>query len=191
MLNRKPRPGGLPATASPGNGHPQVTRTKSDANKWMERLRWRKTFPRLLPQDWSRPLIGTRTGGGLIGVSGVPGLIDGGGITVPTFRMYNPDGTWFKEGHGVDPDIPVAEDLTLAAQGKDNQLERAITEITERTKKSNLPPPIARRPNPAEPSLSHHGVANKGSAEGGTPFSHLRIADGVAGRDPSSSATTT
>ena len=40
-----------------------------------------------------------------------PPLIDGGSVTVPTFRMYNPDGTWFKEGHGVDPDIAVPEDL--------------------------------------------------------------------------------
>ena len=68
-------------------------------------------FPDYFRKAGLGPLIGTRTWGGLIGISGVPGLIDGGGITVPTFRMYNPDGTWFKEGHGVDPDIPVAEDL--------------------------------------------------------------------------------
>jgi tricorn protease len=59
--------------------------------------------------------------------------------------MYNPDGTWFKEGHGVDPDIPVAEDLTAAAHGKDNQLERAITEINELLKKGFTPP---NRPAP-------------------------------------------
>ncbi len=57
------------------------------------------------------PLIGERTWGGLIGISGAPDLIDGGGITAPSFRMFNPDGTWFKEGHGVDPDIEVDEDL--------------------------------------------------------------------------------
>jgi tricorn protease len=43
--------------------------------------------------------------------------------------MYNPDGTWFKEGHGVDPDIEVLEDLTSLSKGIDTQLERAITEI--------------------------------------------------------------
>jgi tricorn protease len=59
--------------------------------------------------------------------------------------MYNPDGTWFKEGHGVDPDIPVAEDLTAATHGKDNQLERAITEINELLKKGFTPP---NRPAP-------------------------------------------
>ena len=43
--------------------------------------------------------------------------------------MYNPDGTWFKEGHGVDPDIAVDEDLGSMSKGIDPQLERAITEI--------------------------------------------------------------
>jgi tricorn protease len=42
--------------------------------------------------------------------------------------MYNPDGTWFKEGYGVDPDINVEEDLTQMAKGIDPQLEKAISE---------------------------------------------------------------
>ncbi len=72
------------------------------------------------------PLIGSRTWGGLIGISGVPSLIDGGRVTVPTFRMYDPDGTWFKEGYGVDPDIEVKENPGELAQGEDAQLNRAI-----------------------------------------------------------------
>ncbi len=75
------------------------------------------------------PLIGGRTWGGLIGISGAPTLIDGGVVTVPTFRMYNPDGTWFKEGHGVDPDIEVKEDPTALAKGIDTQLEAAIEQV--------------------------------------------------------------
>ena len=86
-------------------------------------------FPDYFRKKQLGPLIGTRTWGGLIGISGVPQLIDGGGITVPTFRMYNPDGTWFKEGHGVEPDIAVPEDLSAMAKGTDPQLERAITEV--------------------------------------------------------------
>jgi len=86
-------------------------------------------FPDYFKKKGLGPLIGARTWGGLIGISGVPDLIDGGGIAVPTFRMYNPDGTWFKEGHGVDPDIEVNEDLTAMAKGTDPQLERAIVEI--------------------------------------------------------------
>ncbi|MEP7253248.1 MAG: PDZ domain-containing protein, partial [Ginsengibacter sp.] len=86
-------------------------------------------FPDYFRKKGLGPLIGNRTWGGLIGISGVPGLIDGGGITVPTFRMFNPDGTWFKEGHGIEPDIAVDEDLGMMAKGIDPQLEKAIEEI--------------------------------------------------------------
>ena len=86
-------------------------------------------FPDYFKKKGLGPLIGGRTWGGLIGISGMPNLIDGGTITSPSFRMYNPDGSWFKEGHGVDPDIPVDEDLGLMSKGIDPQLERAITEI--------------------------------------------------------------
>ena len=79
----------------------------------------------ILARNGLGPLIGNRTWGGLIGISGVPDLIDGGAITAPSFRMYNPDGTWFKEGHGVDPDIVVDEDLGLMAKGTDPQLEKS------------------------------------------------------------------
>ena len=86
-------------------------------------------FPDYFKKKNLGPLIGTRTWGGLIGISGMPLLIDGGNITAPTFRMYNPDGSWFKEGHGVDPDIHVDENLGMMSKGIDPQLERAITEI--------------------------------------------------------------
>lgn len=64
------------------------------------------------------------------GISGAPSLVDGGVVTVPTFRMYDPKGAWFAEGHGVDPDIDVGEDPTALARGTDPQLERAIEEVT-------------------------------------------------------------
>ncbi len=83
-------------------------------------------FPDYFKKAGLGPLIGGRTWGGLIGITGAPGLVDGGFVTVPTFRMYNPDGTWFKEGYGVDPDIEVPENPGELAQGTDGQLERAI-----------------------------------------------------------------
>ena len=86
-------------------------------------------FPDYFRKAGLGPLIGTRTWGGLIGVSGAPQLIDGGGVTVPTFRMYDPDGKWFREGHGVDPDIEVKEDPAILAKGTDPQLERAVDEV--------------------------------------------------------------
>lgn len=86
-------------------------------------------FPDYFRKAGLGPLIGTRTWGGLIGYSGAPNLIDGGFLTVPSFRMYNPDGTWFLEGHGVDPDIPVENNPGTLAQGTDQQLQRAIDEV--------------------------------------------------------------
>lgn len=85
-------------------------------------------FPDYFRKAGLGPLIGTRTWGGLIGISGAPTLIDGGGVTVPTFRMFDPAGTWFKEGYGVKPDIEVVDDPAQLAKGVDPQLERAIEE---------------------------------------------------------------
>ena len=102
-------------------------------------------FPDYFRKSGVGPLIGTRTWGGLIGITGAPNLIDGGGVTVPTFRMYNPDGSWFKEGHGVDPDIEVPEDAAQLSKGVDTQLEKAIDEVMRLHK---LNPPI----NPKQPS---------------------------------------
>jgi len=93
-------------------------------------------FPTYFREAGLGPLIGTRTWGGLIGISGAPALADGGSVTVPTFRMYDPKGQWFAEGHGVDPDIAVDDDPAQLAAGNDPQLARAIKEVTDRAAKS-------------------------------------------------------
>ena len=86
-------------------------------------------FPDYFRKAGLGTIIGMRTWGGLIGISGAPGLIDDGTVTVPTFRMYDPDGKWFKEGHGVDPDIEVPQDFEQLSKGTDVQLEAAIKEV--------------------------------------------------------------
>jgi tricorn protease len=106
-------------------------------------------FPDYFRKAGLGPLIGTRTWGGLIGISGAPQLIDGGTVTVPTFRMYDPDGQWFREGHGVEPDIEVMEDPTALAKGGDAQLEKAIDVILEEIEnngyKKPAHPPVEER----------------------------------------------
>jgi tricorn protease len=103
-------------------------------------------FPNYFKEAGLGPLIGERTWGGLIGLTGMPPLVDGGSVSIPTFRQYSPDGEWFPEGRGVDPDIEVIADPTELAKGRDPQLERAIQEslrlLTEK------PPVVADRPNP-------------------------------------------
>ena len=101
-------------------------------------------FPTYFRQAGLGPVIGTRTWGGLIGISGAPPLVDGGAVTVPTFRQFNPQGQWFAEGHGVEPDIRVDENPTELARGRDPQLQRAIDEVMKEVAK--LPPSPARPP---------------------------------------------
>jgi tricorn protease len=105
-------------------------------------------FPYYFKQAGLGPLVGRRTWGGLIGISGAPGLIDGGSVTVPTFGIYSNEGKWLIEGHGVDPDIEVMDDPGLMAQGKDPQLDRAIQEV-EATLRRN---PVKEVPKPAYPN---------------------------------------
>jgi len=75
-------------------------------------------------------LMGTRTWGGLIGISANPRLMDGGGIVVPFFRFFDPQGNWSVENEGVAPDMEVALDPIATNRGKDSQLEAAIQEIS-------------------------------------------------------------
>ena len=104
-------------------------------------------FPFYFREARLGPLIGTRTWGGLIGMTGVPPLIDGGRVTVPTFAIYSKKGQWIIEGYGVDPDIKVVDNPGLMARGHDPQLERAVKVILNMLKKRRPIPP-ARPPYP-------------------------------------------
>jgi tricorn protease len=101
-------------------------------------------FPWLFQQHKLGPVIGTRTWGGLIGMTGCPPLVDGGTVTVPTFSIYDTDGKWIIEGSGVKPDIEVIDDPALLAKGTDPQLERAITEVLAQLAKN--PPKHPAKP---------------------------------------------
>ncbi|NOZ93776.1 MAG: peptidase S41 [Acidobacteria bacterium] len=100
-------------------------------------------FPLFFRERHLGKLIGTRTWGGLIGISGVPRLIDGGMVTVPTFGIYSTSGSWIVEGHGIDPDIEVVDDPSKMVDGGDPQLDRAVQVVLEEIEKN---PP--RRPKP-------------------------------------------
>jgi tricorn protease len=102
-------------------------------------------FPYYFKKAGLGPLIGTRTWGGLIGITGSPGLIDNGGVTAPAFAIYDLNGKWIIEGEGVMPDIEVVDDPSEFAQGRDPQLERAIAEVL-RQLRSN-PPEKPKRPS--------------------------------------------
>ncbi len=92
------------------------------------------------------PLIGTRTWGGLIGISGNPMLADGGGILASTFRFLGTDGKWAVENEGVSPDIEVVDRPELVAAGRDPSLERAVQYLLEQLEKA---PPTSVEVPPA------------------------------------------
>ncbi|MDQ7012647.1 MAG: S41 family peptidase [Planctomycetota bacterium] len=114
-------------------------------------------FPWLFRHHGVGKLIGTRTWGGLVGISGVPGLIDGGYTAVPTFGFYETDGTWGIEGHGVDPDIEIIDDPSLLARGTDPQLDAAIDLMLNEIRTKGYHP--ANRP--ADPDRSGMGVTEQ------------------------------
>jgi tricorn protease len=94
------------------------------------------------------PLIGTRTWGGLIGISGNPGLADGGSIIPATFRFLDTDGNWAVEDEGVAPDIEVIDRPEAIAAGRDPSLEKAVEVLLEELEK-NPPRPLV---TPAAPT---------------------------------------
>jgi tricorn protease len=72
------------------------------------------------------PVIGTRTWGGLVGVSMFIPLIDGGGLSAPDYRIYTEDGRWVVENEGVAPDIEVDLKPAEVAKGYDAQLMKGV-----------------------------------------------------------------
>jgi len=101
-------------------------------------------FPWYFRQAGLGKLVGTRTWGGLIGISGYPPLVDGATVTAPSFAFYEKDGSWGVEGHGVDPDIEVLDDPALMVNGRDPQLDTAIKVVMDELKRN--PPPAPKRP---------------------------------------------
>ena len=114
-------------------------------------------FPWLFKQAGLGKLIGTRTWGGLVGISGNPPLIDNGFIRVPTFGFYEKDGTWGIEGHGTDPDIEVIDDPALMVDGGDPQLDAAIEHMMAEIERNGYKPPK----RPADPDRSGMGVTEE------------------------------
>ncbi len=110
-------------------------------------------FPYYFREKELGTLIGTRTWGGLVGVSGNPSLIDGGSLAVPTFGFVNKQGEWDVEGIGVPPDIEIYDRPELVARGQDPTLEKAV-EVLMRELEQN-PPEKIEKPEPPDRSKWH------------------------------------
>jgi tricorn protease len=104
-------------------------------------------FSYMFKQAKLGPLIGVRTWGGVVGITDWGPAIDGGHINVPEFASANTQGQYVVEGHGVDPDIVVEQDVSAQLAGRDPQLDRGIEEL----KKAIAAKPFAFPPRPADP----------------------------------------
>ncbi len=91
------------------------------------------------------PVIGTRTWGGLVGISGGLRLMDGGAVTVPTFGVFDVNGKWDVENHGVDPDIELDNLPDQEIAGRDPQLEKAVEVLLQQIKEDPVKIPTIKK----------------------------------------------
>ncbi len=89
------------------------------------------------------PLVGKRTWGGLVGILGFPGFIDGGGVTAPNLAFWTPEEGFGIENVGVAPDADVEQLPADVIAGKDPQLEKAVAMVLKELEKA---PPAPKRP---------------------------------------------
>ena len=89
------------------------------------------------------PLIGTRSWGGVRGIRGEWGLLDGGYITIPEDALYGLDSQWVLENRGVEPDMTVDDSPADWVAGHDPQLEAGVKYLLEQLQQQpgGLPPP--------------------------------------------------
>lgn len=91
-------------------------------------------------------VVGTRTWGGIIGISSSLPYIDGTDIRVPFFTNYDAaTGKWIVENHGVDPDILIDNDPIKEYAGEDQQLLKAVEVALEQLKDYK---PLPKTPAP-------------------------------------------
>lgn len=79
-------------------------------------------------------LIGTRTWGGIVGISGSKPYLDGQDVRTPFFTTYSTEGEWVIENRGVEPDIFVDLNPFEDYLGNDAQLNKAIEVLLEELK---------------------------------------------------------
>ncbi|RLE15832.1 MAG: acetyl-CoA synthetase [Acidobacteria bacterium] len=112
-------------------------------------------FPYYFKKRHLGTLIGTRTWGGLVGLSGNAGLVDGGSISVPSFGVFGTDGKWVVEGIGIYPDIEVEDRPEQVAAGHDPCVEKAVQVLLKKLKEK--PPVPVKQPKFPVRSGWHEG----------------------------------
>jgi len=133
---------GIAPNQTPGFAHegPKVTLINGYAASGGD------AFPYYFRERGLGKLIGSRTWGGLIGISFNPSFVDGGSIRVPSFRFFDPKGMWQVENYGVAPDIEVFDRPEALAAGHDPTLEKAVEVLLEELKTQKVEKPAVPTP---------------------------------------------
>jgi tricorn protease len=106
-------------------------------------------FPYYFREYELGPLMGKRSWGGVVGISGHDRLVDGGYYTVPQYTFYDLNGNWVIENIGVVPDQKVDNLPDRSVRGFDDQLEEAVKYI--KTKMTEEPKTLPPKPGPPAP----------------------------------------
>ncbi|WP_395361050.1 S41 family peptidase [Streptomyces sp. YH02] len=109
------------------------------------------------------PVVGQRTWGGVVGMTGRHRLGDGTQITVPMNAAWFPEYGWSLENHGVEPDLAVLRTPLDWAEGRhaqlDDAVEVALALLAETPAAS--PPGYADLPDRSRPKLPPRGTAEE------------------------------
>lgn len=103
-----------------------------------------ETFTAAIKSLGIAPVIGKRTAGAGVWLSGRNSLSDFGIARVAEFPVYAMDGRWIVEGHGVSPDIEVDNPPHATYEGNDAQLEAAIKYLQQKIDDEPIPELRAR-----------------------------------------------
>ncbi len=101
------------------------------------------------------PVVGSRTWGGVVGITGRHRLGDGTLITVPMNAAWFEAYGWGVENHGVEPDLEAVRTPLDWAEGHHAVLDDAVRlalELLER-EPAKSPPDHSRVPDLARPPL--------------------------------------
>ncbi|MDI9886532.1 PDZ domain-containing protein [Streptomyces sp. HNM0645] len=105
------------------------------------------------------PVVGQRTWGGVVGMTGRHRLADGTVITVPMNAAWFEAYGWAVENHGVEPDIFAERPPLHWAEGKRTDLDTAVQVALDRLAKdpAKTPPGYENVPDRRRPPLPPRG----------------------------------
>lgn len=105
------------------------------------------------------PVVGLRTWGGVVGMTGRHPLGDGTAITVPMNAAWFDAYGWGVENHGVEPDIPAPRSPLDWAEGRYPQLGVAVRTALELLERhpAAAPPDYGQVPDRRRPKLPPRG----------------------------------